>query len=101
MDKLAIGELMAANGRTDAHDPKPAEIPLAAAPVAVGKAARTIRGLFHGPIELAFGEEIAFGELGELLPFGAAHSAALYSRHGVFSFLWTRGDEGTQPLAFI
>src|SRR5208283_3286222 len=86
VDELAVSKLVGAGGGADAKDPEPAEIALAATPVAEGITASLIRGFLHRAVELAFGEEIAFGELGELFPIGATHSAALNSRHGFLLF---------------
>src|SRR5271157_6203017 len=85
-DELAVGESVQARTGADADDPQAAEITLLALAAAIGEPAGAIGCFLHRPVQFALGEEIALGELGEFLAFGAAHSAALDSRHGVCSF---------------
>jgi hypothetical protein len=100
VNKLAVGQIIQARSRTNPHNPETAKVPFLLPPVAIGKAPRAVRGLFHKFVELALLEEVAFGQLGEFLPLGAAHSSALDSWHGFAPFRKFRGSKGTLPLAF-
>src|SRR5690242_6260441 len=99
MNKLAVGKLVLARRGANPHDPETAKVPFLAPAVAIGITPRAIRGLFHEFVKLALFEEITFGELGELLALGAAHSSALDSWHGFTPFREFRGSKGTLPLA--
>src|SRR5438552_17681622 len=53
-NELAVSQLLRPHRGADARNPEAPEIALAPPPVAVGVAARLVRGLRHEAVELAF-----------------------------------------------
>ena len=98
--EFAVGNAIQAGGRADALDPQPAELALAYATVAIREAVRAIRGLLHGLVQLALGEEKTLGAPRKLLASRAALGAAFNSGHDFFSCGRARSCAGrvAQPL---
>src|SRR5690606_9555728 len=66
-DQSAVGEAVLPGGGVDPRDPKPPEIPLADAPVAVGVGERLHHLLIRGPEVLALAAPISLGKLQHLI----------------------------------
>jgi hypothetical protein len=86
VNELAVGQAILASGGTDALDPQAAILALLHAAIALCIAIRAIGGLLSGLVELALGEEEAFGTFKVLLAPSPALCAAFYAWHGFSPF---------------
>src|SRR5260370_39380333 len=88
VDQLAIRQRVVSRGGAHALNPQAAILALLDAAVAFGVAIGAIGGFLRGLVELALGEEKAFGPLEVLLAPCPALGAAFYACHGFLLFLW-------------
>src|SRR5271165_677114 len=88
MDEGAVGNAVQAGGRADALNPQAAILAFFHTAVALGITIRAIGRFLSGLIQLALGEEKAFGPLEVLLAPGSALGAAFYARHGFVSLVF-------------
>ena len=86
MNQLAVGQAIQPRGGADALDPQAAILALLGAAVAESIAIRAIGRFLSRLIQLALGEEKAFGPLEVLLAPRPALGAAFYACHGFLLF---------------
>src|SRR5713101_6422343 len=87
VNQLAVGQAVQPRGGADALDPQAAILALLGAAVAESIAIGAIGRFLGGLIQLALGEEKAFGPLEILLAPSPALGAAFYACHGFLLFL--------------
>src|SRR5208283_420289 len=99
MNESAIGQAILASGCADALNPQAAILALFHAAVALGVAIGAIGGFLSGLVQLALGEEEAFGAFEVLFAPSPALGAAFYAWHG-FSPFCCRRSGGSEVRIF-
>jgi hypothetical protein len=96
VDELAVSQIILASSGTDALNPQAAILALFYAAIALGIAIRSIRSFLRRLIQLALGEEKAFGPFEIFLTLGSAFRTAFYAWHGFAPSIFLESETGCE-----